>query len=137
MAIEQVPYKENKKATLAGLDEYTKEKVPNLQMDTKAISFVYKEEDQVLGRIVGHVQWDHIKIELFYVSKQTQGKGIGSKLLAHVETIARDEHYRYVYLETMSFNAPAFYQKHGYEIIGQIENSPLPGETRYFMKKDM
>ncbi|MEC6746933.1 GNAT family N-acetyltransferase [Marinilactibacillus sp. XAAS-LB27] len=137
MPIEEVPYEENKKATITGLDAYTLEKVPKLKMVSKEISFVYKEADEVLGSIVGHIQWDHLKIELFFVSKNTQGKGIGSKLLAHVEKLAKTENCQYIFLETMSFNAPAFYQKNGYEIVGKIDNSPLPGETRYFMKKDM
>lgn len=137
MPIEQVDYKENKEKTLASLDEYTIEVVPNLVMRYEEVSFIYKENGVVLGSIVGNIHWDHLTVELFFVSKNTQGKGIGSKLLANVEKIALERKCSYIILETMSFNAPAFYKKNGYQIIAQIENSPLEGETRYFMKKEL
>lgn len=137
MPIEQVDYKENKEKTLASLDEYTIEVVPNLVMRYEEVSFIYKENGVVLGSIVGNIHWDHLTVEIFFVSKNTQGKGIGSKLLANLEKIALEKKCSYIILETMSFNAPAFYKKNGYQIIAQIENSPLEGETRYFMKKEL
>lgn len=137
MPIEFVAYKENREETLVGINEYTFEKIPALDMRHEEVSFVYKENNIVLGRLVGNIHWDHLTIELFFVSKDTQGKGIGSKLLQHVEAIASEKKCSYIFLETMSFNAPAFYKKNGYQVIAQIENSPLEGETRYFMKKDI
>lgn len=135
MSIEQAPYKENREKTLAGIEAYTKEKMPDLDMRYEEVSFVYKEANKVLGRIVGHVHWDHLSVELFYIEANTRGKGIGTKLLEEVEKTALEKHCKYAFLETMSFNAPVFYQKNGYNILAQIENSPAEGETRYFMKK--
>lgn len=119
------------------LNEYTIEKVPNLDMRYEEVSFVYNENGLVLGRIVGHIHWDNLEVELFFVSKNTRGKGVGSKLLAKIEKIASEKKCSYILLQTMSFNAPSFYKKHGYQIIAQINNSPMEGETRYFMKKEL
>lgn len=137
MPITQVEYLENKEKTLHDLEAYTKEIVPKLKQEYQDISFIYEEDGVILGRIVGFIHWDHLQIELFYVSKDTQGKGIGSKLLNHVEAIAKNNQLSYILLETMSFNAPKFYEKNGFEIIAKIENSPMENETRYFYKKTL
>lgn len=136
MSIEQAAYEENKAKALEGIEAYTEKKMPNLDMSLERVSFVYKEGDEILGRIVGHIHWDHLSVELFYVSENTRGKGVGTKLLEQVEKIALEKHCKYAFLETMSFNAPVFYQKNGYYIMAQIDNTPAEGETRYFMKKD-
>ena len=137
MTIKKINYEENKKITTSELNDYTKKLVPEIKHNFKELSFIYQEEGLILGRIVGYVQWDCLKIELFYVSPQARGKGIGSKLLDYIETIANSAKCRYILLETMSFNAPKFYVAHGYTIMAQIDHSPIEGETHYFMKKDL
>ncbi|EOH94220.1 GNAT family N-acetyltransferase [Enterococcus pallens] len=136
MAIKMEEYQANKDLTIKQLDQYTIKKVPALtQYDFKEISFVYEEEGEVLGRIVGEIHWNYLRIELFYVDDATRGNGVGSQLLQQMEAIALEKSCSLILLETMSFNAPNFYLKHGYEISGQIDNHPLENETHYFMSK--
>ncbi|GKS53448.1 hypothetical protein IGK38_002356 [Enterococcus pernyi] len=137
MSIKQMEYTKNKELTLSELESYTKKIVPELEQEYQQISFVYESEGVVLGRIVGFIHWDHLQIELFYVSNNTQGQGIGTKLLNHVESIAKQQNKSYIFLETMSFNAPKFYEKHGYEVVGKIVNSPMENQIRFFYKKDI
>lgn len=136
MAIKLAAYQANKAMTIKQLDKYTVKKVPALtHYDFKEISFVYEEAGEILGRIVGEIHWNYLRIELFYVDGNTRGKGVGSQLLQQIEAVALEENCTLVLLETMSFNAPNFYLKHGYEINGQIDNHPLENETHYFMSK--
>ncbi|MGG5304616.1 hypothetical protein IGK16_002237 [Enterococcus pernyi] len=137
MSIKQMEYTKNKELTLSELESYTKKIVPELEQEYQQISFVYESEGVVLGRIVGFIHWDHLQIELFYVSNNTHGQGIGTKLLNHVESIAKQQNKSYIFLETMSFNAPKFYEKHGYEVVGKIVNSPMENQIRFFYKKDI
>ncbi|MGG5322585.1 hypothetical protein IGJ83_002456 [Enterococcus pernyi] len=137
MSIKQMEYTKNKELTLSELESYTKKIVPELEQEYQQISFVYESEGTILGRIVGFIHWDHLQIELFYVSNNTQGQGIGTKLLNHVESIAKQQNKSYIFLETMSFNAPKFYEKHGYEVVGKIVNSPMENQIRFFYKKDI
>ena len=137
LTIRTVEYKENKEITLSELEAYTKEIVPNLEQRYEEVSFIYEEQGAILGRIVGFIHWDHLQIELFYVAKNTQGMGIGTKLVNHVEDIALKNGLNYILLETMSFNAPKFYEKNGYEFIAKIKDSPMKGENRYFLKKQL
>lgn len=136
MAIKVEAYQANKESAIQQLDQYTVKKVPTLtNYAFKEVSFVYEEAGDILGRIVGEIHWNYLRIELFYVGDETRGKGIGSQLLAQIEAVAREEHCTLILLETMSFNAPNFYLKHGYEINGQIDDHPLKSETHYFMTK--
>lgn len=137
MSIKQMDYKENKELVSSELESYTKKIVPELEHNHQHLSFVYESEGVVLGRIVGFIHWNFLQIELFYVSDNTQGKGIGTKLLNHVEAIAKEQGVSYIFLETMSFNAPKFYEKNGYQLVGRIDNSPLENQTRFFYKKNI
>lgn len=135
--ISKADYKENKEETFKALEEYTKSKVPALRENYEEVSFIYEENNKVLGRIVGHIHWDHLQIELFSVSSEARGKGVGSKILKYVEKLAEEKNLAYILLETMSFNAPGFYEKNGYNVCMKIENSPFEGAVRYFYKKDI
>lgn len=136
MTIKMAAYQVNKDLTIKQLDQYTIKKVPTLtQYDFKEVSFIYEEEGKVLGRIVGEIHWNYLRIELFYVDENTRGKGVGGKLLKQIEAVALEKNCTLVLLETMSFNAPNFYLKNGYEVSGRIDNHPLESETHYFMSK--
>lgn len=135
MMIEETNYFENKELALDDLNQYTKEFVPELNHKQINISFIYVEDDEILGRIVGFIHWDYLQIELFFVSKNAQGKGVGTKLLDHIEKIAKKNNVVYILLETMSFNAPKFYEKNGFNILTKIVDSPLKDENRYFYIK--
>lgn len=135
MGIIKEDYKENEKKALEELDNYTVKKVPALNMNSESLSYIYEENNETLGRIVANIFWDTLNIKLFVVSENARGKGIGYKLIEYVENLAKEKGCKHVALETMSFNSYKFYLKNGYEVLGKIENSPLPNETHYYMHK--
>ena len=65
-----------------------------------------------------------------------RGQGYGHQLLETGEQEAIAHGCQYAHLDTLSFQAPDFYQKRGYEIFGQIDGLP-PGFTRYYLKKKL
>lgn len=135
LGIKDIDYTENKLFTLAELDEYTKEILPELDNNTRKFSFCYEENGITLGRIVGFFHWDHIQIELFFVSKEARGKGVGGALFSKIEDLAIQNKVSYILLETMSFNSPKFYEHKGFELLTTIKNSPVKNETRFFLIK--
>lgn len=135
MTIKKIDYSENKSITITELNTYTKNILPELSNETKKISFCFIENNVILGRIVGIVHWDYIQIELFFVSEEARGKGVGLSLLSKVEELAKENKVSYILLETMSFNAPKFYENRGFERLATIKNSPVKYENRYFYVK--
>jgi hypothetical protein len=43
---------------------------------------------------------------------------------------------KYAYLDTLSFQARPFYEKHGWEVFATQDDYPL-GHTRWFLKKTL
>lgn len=93
-------------------------------------------EGRVLGGLSGSTNWGWLHVDLLAVSVALRGAGVGSKLLADAEEIARQRGCRYSFLDTFSFQALGFYEKHGYDIYGVLDDFPT-GAQRYFLKKSL
>jgi ribosomal protein S18 acetylase RimI-like enzyme len=62
------------------------------------------------------------KIHKIYVLPQTQGKGIGKKLIDYIENVAKENQSAALLLNVNRFNkALHFYQKLGFEIVGEVD----------------
>ncbi|MDI2125580.1 GNAT family N-acetyltransferase [Yinghuangia seranimata] len=97
--------------------------------------FAVDDDGTVVGGLTGRT-WGHwLHVTLLWVAAERRGTGLGGELLARAETTARDEHdCHYVRLETWDFQAPEFYRKHGYEVVGEVPDYP-PGVTEYILAK--
>ncbi|MBR5616105.1 MAG: GNAT family N-acetyltransferase, partial [Clostridia bacterium] len=71
---------------------------------------------------------------ILWVHESHRYKGIGSKLLCKAEKEAIRRGCHHVHLDTMSWQAPEFYQKHGYEVIGILPDIPN-GNQKYLLMK--
>jgi GNAT superfamily N-acetyltransferase len=73
-------------------------------------------------------------IDLFALPPALRGARLGSRLLAMAEAEARARGCIGLFLDTFSFQARPFYEKHGLAVFGQIDDYPA-GHTRYFLAK--
>jgi len=90
---------------------------------------------KVQAGLRGQTYWSWCTIDVLAVAKPYRRQGIGSRLLAKAEEIARSRGCIGIRLDTTSFQAPDFYHRHGYSEFGRIEDYP-PGHARlWFMKK--
>ena len=90
---------------------------------------------KVQGGVRGQTYWSWCSIDVLTVAEPYRRQGIGSRLLAQTEAIARERGCVGIRLDTVSFQAPAFYRRHGYVEFGRIDDYP-PGHTRlWFMKR--
>ena len=101
------------------------------------LNFVeYDEEKNIIGGIIGGTYWGWMYIDILWVHENHQKKGIGSKLLLEAENEAKKRGCHHVHVDTMSWQAPKFYQKHGYEIIGILPDIPK-GNQKYLLQKTL
>ena len=94
----------------------------------------YDAEGNVIGGLLGGTYWGWMYIDILWVKEEYRRKGIGSKLLAQAEEEAVRRGCHHVHLETMSWQAPKFYAKFGYETVGILPDIPK-GNQKYLLTK--
>ena len=96
----------------------------------------YDEHGNTIGGILGGTYWGWMYVDILWVHENHRKQGIGSKLLSMAEQEAIRRGCHRVHLDTMSWQAPEFYKKHGYEVIGVLPDIPS-GNQKYLLKKDL
>ena len=96
--------------------------------------FLYDAPGQLLGGVVGTIWGQCLEITYLWVHRDLRGNGYGSRLLQTLEQEARTQQCQWASLDTYSFQAPAFYQRHGYEVFGVLDGYPR-GYQKLFLKK--
>lgn len=84
----------------------------------------------IVAGIAGWTWAGACEVTQFWVSQSVRNKGIGTMLLQAAEEEARARNCTRVLVKTYSFQAPTFYQKHGYSVQHVIAD--FPEGHRYF-----
>lgn len=92
--------------------------------------------DEILGGVVAEIYWEWLYIDLLWVKAELRGRGYGHLLLETVEKKAQESGAKNAYLDTFSFQAPKFYEQHGYQVFGELHDFPT-GHKRFFMRKGL
>jgi GNAT superfamily N-acetyltransferase len=90
----------------------------------------------ISGGLWGELYFDWLFVELLFVPEALRNQGVGTHLLREAETIARQRGCGHVWLDTFSFQAPAFYRRHGYREFARLGDYPK-GHERFFFRKDL
>jgi GNAT superfamily N-acetyltransferase len=88
----------------------------------------------VVGGILGHTRWRWLYIAKLWVDERARGHGLGTRLMAAAEDLARSRGCTDVSLDTFEYQARPFYEKLGYELFGTLEGYP-PGSRQYYLRK--
>ena len=97
---------------------------------------LYVEDDngELMAGLVAETFGNWLEIEYLFVKEDLRGQGIGSQLLQQAESEAKKRNCRYVFVNTYQFQAPAFYQKHGYKEVFTLKDYPYTGQRHYYQK---
>ncbi len=98
--------------------------------------FLTDENDQVRGGILGEICWNWLEIHTLMVDDEIRGLGYGSKLLVEIEKIALSNNCDFIKVDTLSFQALDFYENHGYQVYGTLDNVGRD-YMHYYLKKDL
>ena len=98
--------------------------------------FLRDVEGNIIGGALGSTPLGRLHIDILWVRDDARGQGCGSRLLLAAEQEAIKRACRYAQLETLSFQAPGFYQKLGYRVFAQFDDV-ADKYTWYFMMKDL
>ncbi|MGW5368172.1 GNAT family N-acetyltransferase [Streptomyces sp. NPDC004009] len=93
------------------------------------------EAGELAGGLVGHTWTTWLHVTYLWVDSPHRGTGLGSRLLADAEHLARTGRAcDGARVETWDFQAPGFYEKQGYDVVCVIPDYP-PGLTEYTLTK--
>jgi GNAT superfamily N-acetyltransferase len=91
---------------------------------------------RLLGGLRSFVFLYWLNIEVLFVEPDVRGLGLGGRLLAEAERRAMEFGATNAKLDTFEWQAPAFYQKHGYEEYARVDDY-APGFFLASMKKSL
>ncbi len=127
------PSAADREAILSGLVEFNRAHASPAQAEALCVGLV-GENGELSGGLFGRIAYDWLAIELLLVPEALRSSGVGSQLLARAEEQARERGCIGAWLDTYSFQAPGFYEKLGYDLVGIIPDHPIGG-ARYFLMK--
>jgi ribosomal protein S18 acetylase RimI-like enzyme len=87
---------------------------------------VRAEDGELVAGLVAEMFWTVLYVSNLWVKDNYRRRGYGTALLQRAEAIARARPCHVGFLSTMTFQAPAFYEKCGYEAFGQLPHVPEP-----------
>lgn len=103
--------------------------------ETAPLSVIARDKDNhIIAGVSGRSIYRNFLIEMVWVSEAARGTGLGRQLMEQAEIEAKKRGCLVAQLDTLSFQAPVFYQKLGFEIVGTVPGFSGSPE-RYFMLK--
>ena len=135
LSIETRPDPGDLAALSDGLNEHSRTVLEPLGFRPLAI-FARDREGALVGGVYGFVNWTWLQISLLWVAAERRREGVGARLLEEIEGVARDRGCLQAHVDTLSFQARPFYERHGYECFATLEEYP-PGYERLYLRKKL
>jgi len=89
-----------------------------------------------VGGLIGEFAFGWLSIQVLWLAEDLRNSGTGSRILQLAESAAMERGCHGATVETMSFQAPAFYEKRGYKRVGVVDGYP-GGVQKIFMTKSL
>ena len=88
----------------------------------------------LLGGALGRTSLGLLFIDLLFVPERLRGSGAGAQIMRRAEAEAVARGCQRAVLYTIAFQAPGFYRRLGYEMLGEVRSGPAD-QARIFMTK--
>jgi GNAT superfamily N-acetyltransferase len=124
---------ESRDAIAHGLREFNAAHLGNFQWTTLDV-YVRDSDGQIVAGLIGDTALGWFSIHALGAAEDLRGAGVGSGILKVAEDAAIERGCRAAVRETLSFQAPDFYEKRGHIRAGTMERY-RGGVQRIFMQK--
>lgn len=122
-------------AIRGGLAEYSAGQAGYRDARPLAIIVSDPATGEPIGGLLGRTSMGLLFIDLFFLPETLRGRGVGSRVIQAAEEEALRRRCSRAILFTVTFQAPGFYARQGYQVLGRIECDP-PGHTPYMYDKE-
>jgi GNAT superfamily N-acetyltransferase len=108
------------------------------RVDTQTLDILVRDEKsgEIVGGLLGRSSLGLFFLDLFYLPKELRRAGLGSRIIGLAEDKARCRGCTAAFVLTVTFQAPDFYERHGYRRFGELA-CPPDGATRIFLSKTL
>ncbi|GMA88874.1 hypothetical protein GCM10025868_41240 [Angustibacter aerolatus] len=93
------------------------------------------EDGELVAGLSGWTWGTCAGVAMLWVREDSRRDGWGARLLHEAEQVARERGCRQVVVSSFTFQAPGFYQRHGYVEHGRTTALPVQGEADVHMTK--
>jgi ribosomal protein S18 acetylase RimI-like enzyme len=94
-----------------------------------------EDSGAIVAAISGHTWGGCFEIVQLWVHEKWRGRGLGTALLQAAEAEARRRGCTQATVSSHSFQAPAFYEKYGYERVLEVADYPKGHAKLHYLKR--
>ncbi|KQV67723.1 streptothricin acetyltransferase [Nocardioides sp. Root122] len=124
-------------ARLSGeLDTFNARAVPGPSAVELTVTAV-DQDGELVGGLSGWTWQEAAGIGLTWVRDDQRGSGVGSDLLIRFEQEAAARGALRVFVTSFTFQAPGFYERHGYREIFRWDGVPVAGHADVHFRKEL
>lgn len=95
------------------------------------------EHGRILGGLAGTTQLRWFKMDVLAVLEGARRQGVGRRIVETAERAAAERGCRHVYADSMQHQAPDFFQRLGYAVVGRLEDWDSHGQTKFLLVKSL
>ncbi len=98
---------------------------------------IHDDADELAAGMSGWTWGVAAGIGMTWVRTDSRGAGLGGRLLIEFEAEARNRGCTHVFVTSFTFQAPGFYEHHGYREILRWEDVPVMGAADVHFRKEL
>ncbi|POG22315.1 N-acetyltransferase [Aeromonas bestiarum] len=103
---------------------------------SKPLMVVIRDDSgEIVGGIAGRTIYHQLLIEVLWVHDDKRGQGLGIQLMEVAEREAKARGCIAAQVDTLSFQAPKFYEKMGFQIVGKVADVKDSPDRYLLLKK--
>jgi GNAT superfamily N-acetyltransferase len=131
----EAPTRETLERLAQGVSEHAQAVIGDSGFHPIAV-FAKDEDGTLAGGVSGSLNWTWLSIKLLWVREDARGTGLGRRLMEAIEELARRRGCVQAHVDTLGFQAPAFYRHLGYEAFAELPDY-APGHGRIYLRKTL
>lgn len=123
-AINDDPSEADRAAVMDVLRTFNRAHAHRTRLPDFAVLLRDPDSGAAIGGLIAEDSYGWAFIRYLVVPEHCRGQGLGSRLMAEAEAIAKARGHVGIWLDTYDFQARPFYEKLGYEVFGTLEDVP-------------
>jgi GNAT superfamily N-acetyltransferase len=134
LVVTDAPSAADQAVVVDGLGAYNVEQAGYRDHRPLAVFVRDPQTGRVRGGLIGSTSMGLLRVDRFFLPPELRRSGLGTRVLHAAEAEAVRRGCAQAVLWTVHFQAPLFYQKLGWRVLGRLDFDP-PHHTRFCMTK--